>query len=124
MRIAATTQARAGGGAREDCTMQLATLKLKDEALLRDKAYINGAWAAADDGRTIPVTNPATGEVIVEVPRMGVAETRRAIAGADAAFRTWRRKTGKERDAIPGHQPDKRIVVLKEPIGVCAGITP
>src|SRR5579883_2544733 len=180
MRIAATTQARAGGGAREDCTMQLATLKLKDEALLRDKAYINGAWAAADDGRTIPVTNPATGEVIVEVPRMGVAETRRAIAGADAAFRTWRRKTGKERaailrrwadlimenqedlavlmtseqgkplaeargevaygasfvewfgeeakriygDTIPGHQPDKRIVVLKEPIGVCAGITP
>lgn len=160
--------------------MQLATLKLKDEALLRDKAYINGAWAAADDGRTIPVTNPATGEVIVEVPRMGVAETRRAIAGADAAFRTWRRKTGKERaailrrwadlimenqedlavlmtseqgkplaeargevaygasfvewfgeeakriygDTIPGHQPDKRIVVLKEPIGVCAGITP
>ncbi|MCB0191108.1 MAG: NAD-dependent succinate-semialdehyde dehydrogenase [Anaerolineae bacterium] len=27
-------------------------------------------------------------------------------------------------DTIPGHQPDKRIVVLKEPIGVCAGITP
>jgi succinate-semialdehyde dehydrogenase/glutarate-semialdehyde dehydrogenase len=170
----------APGGDLEVCTMQLATLKLKDEALLRDKAYINGAWAAADDGRTIAVTNPATDEVIVEVPRMGVVETRRAIAGADVAFRTWRRKTGKERaailrrwadlimenqedlavlmtseqgkplaeargevaygasfvewfgeeakriygDTIPGHQPDKRIVVLKEPIGVCAGITP
>lgn len=27
-------------------------------------------------------------------------------------------------DVIPGHQPDKRIMVIKQPIGVVAGITP
>ena len=27
-------------------------------------------------------------------------------------------------ETIPGHMPDKRITVIKQPIGVCAGITP
>jgi succinate-semialdehyde dehydrogenase / glutarate-semialdehyde dehydrogenase len=155
-------------------------MHLSDPSLLHSQAYINGQWIDADNGATTPITNPATGEEIARVPRMGVAETRRAIEAADAAFKSWRAKTGKDRakilrrwadlmmenqedlaiiltteqgkplaearaeiayaasfpewfgeeakrvygDTIPQHQADKRIVVLKQPVGVCAGITP
>jgi succinate-semialdehyde dehydrogenase / glutarate-semialdehyde dehydrogenase len=158
----------------------LPALKLKDGSLFRQQCYIGGEWVSADSGKTINVTDPATGEVLGTVPNMGADETRRAIEAANAAWPAWRAKTAKERaailrkwyelmmanqddlgmlltaeqgkplpeakgeiaygasfiewfseeakrvygDTIPGHQPDKRIVVLKEPVGVCAGITP
>jgi len=155
-------------------------MQLNDSRLLRQQCYINGAWVDADNGATLEVTNPATGEVLGSVPKMGTAETRRAIEAANAAYPTWRALTAKDRsnrlrrwfelmmenqedlavlmtceqgkplaesrgeiayaasfiewfaeegkriygDTIPQHQNDKRIVVLKEPIGVCAAITP
>ena len=155
-------------------------LTLKDPSLLRSSCYIDGEWVAADAGATITVTNPATGETVGTVPKMGQAETRRAIEAANAAWPAWRSLTAGARskilrrwfelllehqddlavlmtseqgkslteakgeigyaasfiewfaeegkriygDVIPGHQPDKRIVVTKEPIGVCAAITP
>jgi succinate-semialdehyde dehydrogenase/glutarate-semialdehyde dehydrogenase len=155
-------------------------LSLKDPSLFRQQCYINGQWADADSGKTIDVTNPATGEVLGTIPNMGTAETRRAIEAANAAWAGWRKKTAKERanilrklfnlmmenqedlailmtaeqgkpmaeskgeiayaasfiewfaeegkriygDVIPAHQPDKRIVVTKEPVGVVAAITP
>src|SRR5229473_1901664 len=158
----------------------IAALNLKDPSLFRQQCYIDGKWADADSGKTLPVNNPATGEILGTVPNMGAAETRRAIDAANAAFPAWRAKTAKERavilrkwfdlmmanqedlakiltaeqgkplaearteisygasfiewfaeeakriygDTIPGHQADKRIVVIKEPIGVCAAITP
>jgi len=147
---------------------------------LHDRAYIDGAWTNADSGATYDVRNPSDGTLIASVPRMGTAETRRAIEAAQRAFGPWRKRTAKERaivvrrigelmmesqedlallltleqgkplaearaeiayaasffewfaeegrrmygDVIPSHAADKRIVVLKEPIGVCAGITP
>ena len=159
---------------------RMAQLELKDAKLFRQQCYIDGAWLDADDKSTIAVTNPADGALLGTVPGMGVAETRRAIAAANAAFPAWRAKTAKERsvilrrwfelmmanqddlaqlmtaeqgkplsesrgeiafaasfiewfaeegkriygDTIPQHQADKRIVVLKEPIGVCVAITP
>jgi succinate-semialdehyde dehydrogenase/glutarate-semialdehyde dehydrogenase len=155
-------------------------LTLKDPSLLRDACLMAGEWMSADDGGTIVVDNPATGEAIGEVPNMGAAETRRAIEFADAALPAWRTKTAKERasilrrwfdlmmanqedlaaimtaeqgkplaeskgeiayaasfiewfgeegkriygDTIPAFGADKRIFVLKQPIGVCAAITP
>ncbi|MDG9874039.1 NADP-dependent succinate-semialdehyde dehydrogenase [Pseudomonas juntendi] len=155
-------------------------MQLKDAQLFRQQAYINGEWLDADNGQTIKVTNPATGEVIGTVPKMGTAETRRAIEAADKALPAWRSLTAKERstklrrwfelmienqddlarlmtteqgkplaeakgeiayaasfiewfaeeakrvygDTIPGHQPDKRLIVIKQPIGVTAAITP
>ncbi len=158
----------------------LASLKLKDRKLLRQQCYIDGAWIDADGGKTLAVTNPATGEVLGTVPNMGAAETRRAIDAANSAWPGWRAKTAKERstvlrkwaelmmanqedlavimtaeqgkplaesrgeiayaasfiewfaeearriygDTIPAHQADKRIVVIKQPVGVCAAITP
>lgn len=153
---------------------------LKDPSLFRQQCYINGQWVNADSGETIAVTNPATGETLGTIPKMGAAETRRAIEAANAAYPAWRARTAAERsiilrrwhelllenqedlavlmtaeqgkplaesrgeityaasfiewfaeegkrvygDTIPQHQRDKRIVVLKEPIGVCAAITP
>jgi succinate-semialdehyde dehydrogenase/glutarate-semialdehyde dehydrogenase len=156
------------------------TLVLKDPTLLKTKAYIAGEWQSADDGATFDVKNPATGETIATVPRMGTTETRRAIDTANAAWPAWRATTAKHRatilrkwhdlmlenaddlakiltteqgkplaeakgeilyaasflewfaeegkrvngDTIPTPAGDKRIVVTKEPIGVCAAITP
>ena len=60
-------------------------MKLADAALLRDQAFIDGAWVGADNGKGFPVTNPADGSALGNVPDMGEAETKRAIAAADAA---------------------------------------
>ena len=53
---------------------------------LKEANFINGAWVAADSGKTIDVTNPATGEVIGTVPNAGADETMRAIDAASAVF--------------------------------------
>jgi succinate-semialdehyde dehydrogenase/glutarate-semialdehyde dehydrogenase len=148
--------------------------------LLKELCYIDGAWVGADSGKTQPVTNPATGEVIAQVPVMGAAETRRAIAAAKMAMKEWAARTAADRsrvlrklfnlmmenqdalaelltreqgkplreakgeiayaasfiewfaeeakrtygDVIPSHAADKRIVVLKQPIGVVGAVTP
>ncbi len=153
---------------------------LSDSNLFRQQCYINGEWQAADSGEMLAVTNPANGNLLGQIPKMGTDETRRAIASANAAWPAWRDKTAAERstilrrwndlmlehqedlaqimtaeqgkplaesrgeiaygasfiewfaeegkriygDTIPAHQTDKRIVVLKQPIGVCAAITP
>jgi succinate-semialdehyde dehydrogenase/glutarate-semialdehyde dehydrogenase len=54
-----------------------------------------------------------------------LAESKGEIAYA-ASFIEWFAEEGKRiyGDTIPGHAADKRIVVIKEPIGVCAAITP
>lgn len=75
-------------------------MQLNDSSLFRQQAYINGVWCDADDGAAISVTNPATGDQLGTVPKMGATETRRAIAAADAAWQGWRRKTAKERSSI------------------------
>lgn len=155
-------------------------MQLKDAKLFRQQAYVAGEWIEAESGGTIVVTNPATGETLGTVPKLGATETRRAIEAADKALPAWRALTAKERgaklrrwfelvienqddlaqlmtleqgkplteakgeiayaasfiewfseeakrvygDVIPGHQPDKRLLVLKQPIGVTAAITP
>ena len=156
------------------------TLSLNDSELFRQQAYIGGRWCEADNGTSFQVTNPATGEVLGQVPDMGAAETRRAIEAAKAAWPGWRHKTAKERanllrkwhdlmmanledlarlmtaeqgkplaeskgeigyaasfiewfaeegkrvygDTIPSPWNDRRLVVVKEPVGVCCAITP
>ena len=155
-------------------------MNLKDPSLFRQQCYVDGTWVDADDGGTIEVDNPADNSVVGTIPKMGAAETRRAIEAANDAYPDWRARTGKERaailrkwyelvmenqedlavlmtteqgkplaesmgeivygasfiewfaeeakriygDTIPQHQHDKRIVVIKEPVGVVASITP
>ncbi len=131
--------------------------RLDDTELLRDRCYIDGDWVAGE--QRFDVINPATGETIVAVPRLGAMETRRAIEAAHAAGPGWRALTAKQRagflhrwrelivehteplarlltaemgkeakriygDVIPAHQSDKRLMVIKQPVGVVAAITP
>jgi succinate-semialdehyde dehydrogenase/glutarate-semialdehyde dehydrogenase len=151
-----------------------------DQGLVREACYIAGRWREAQGEQVIQVDNPATGEIVGVVPRLGRAETREAIDAASAALPAWRALTAKARaailrrwfdlimasqddlatlmtieqgkpltesrgevaygasfiewfgeeakraygDTIPTHAADKRLVVIKEPIGVVGCITP
>ncbi|MBW8305247.1 MAG: aldehyde dehydrogenase family protein, partial [Brevundimonas sp.] len=64
-----------------------ARLALKRPDLLREAAWINGAWVTGET--LIEVTNPATGKVLGVVPALGEAETQDAVAAAAAAFPAW-----------------------------------
>ncbi|KSD60450.1 NAD-dependent succinate-semialdehyde dehydrogenase [Pseudomonas aeruginosa] len=66
-------------------------------ALLRAGHYIDGQWH--DGGPTYPVRNPATGELIAEVPRGGAEQTNAAIAAAERSLPAWRGLLAKERGA-------------------------
>jgi succinate-semialdehyde dehydrogenase/glutarate-semialdehyde dehydrogenase len=66
----------------------------------REAAFVDGQWIAADSGKTVTVTDPATGETLGTVPDCGRPETARAIAAADKALPAWRARTAKERARI------------------------
>src|SRR4051812_19464179 len=76
------------------------SIDLKDPRLFRQACYIDGAWVESAARATIDVDNPATGDVIGTVPKLGRAETRQAIDAAARAFPAWRAKTAKERAAV------------------------
>ena len=146
----------------------------------RETNLIGGEWVGADSGKSMEVTDPATGEVIGTVPDGCRAETKRAIAAAAKAFPGWRAKTAAERaeflrrlaalieqnkeelamlltveqgkplaeargevgmsaayitwfaeearrvygDTIPSPWANRRLMVVKEPVGVVGAITP
>ena len=151
---------------------------LKDAALLKTDAWINGQWVGSQT--RFAVSNPATGEELAQVANVGVSDVNAGITAAEVALPAWRALTGKERSiilrrwfdlivansgdlariltleqgkplaeakgevaygasflewfaeeakriagAIPASTwNDKRMLVLKQPIGVCAAITP
>ncbi|MDR3438729.1 NAD-dependent succinate-semialdehyde dehydrogenase [Telmatospirillum sp.] len=151
--------------------------RLADRTLLSDRCYVDGAFVGEPAD---PVTNPATAEVIVSVPRFGEAETVAAVEAASRAFKPWAAKTAKERsnllrrwfdliianradlaliltteqgkplaealgeidyaaayiefyaeeakrvagETLPAHRADARALVLRQPVGVVAAITP
>src|SRR5436190_5585247 len=76
------------------------TLGANTVPLLREQAFIDGEWCDADDCGTFAVTNPATGDELTNVPRMGAIETRRAIDAAARAFPAWRDRPAAERAAV------------------------
>src|SRR4026207_674678 len=61
------------------------------------KMFVDGEFVDALSGETMEVLNPATGEVIAEVPRAGEEDVDRAVAAAERAWETWREKTPKDR---------------------------
>lgn len=62
--------------------------------------FIDGAWSAASDGRTMDVLNPATGEVIGTVACATPADLDRALVAAERGFRTWRKVSPFERSKV------------------------
>jgi succinate-semialdehyde dehydrogenase/glutarate-semialdehyde dehydrogenase len=153
---------------------------LKDKELLKQRAFVDGRWIDADDGRTVTIANPANGSTVGTVPMLGATETGRAIDAAAAALPAWARLTAKDRavvlrrfadlmlanvddlavimtseqgkplaeargevayaasfiewfaeegkrvygEIVPTFRADSRIVVLRQPVGVAAAITP
>jgi succinate-semialdehyde dehydrogenase/glutarate-semialdehyde dehydrogenase len=152
--------------------------QLADPALLKNAAYINGAWVTGEG--TFDVHDPATGKTIASVANLTQQAAGGAIDAANKAWPLWRDKTAKERAAIlmewyrlqmlhaddlarimtaeqgkplaeakgevaygasfvewfaeegrriygetiPSTDQNRRLLVLKQPIGVCAAITP
>jgi succinate-semialdehyde dehydrogenase/glutarate-semialdehyde dehydrogenase len=90
--------------------------------LLLTQAYVDGQWVDADSAVTFPVVNPATQEVVAEVPRMGATETRRAIEAAQRALPGWKGTLAKERarilrrwaDLMMEHQDDLAALLTTE----------
>ncbi len=155
-------------------------IELNDGELFRKQCYVNGHWVDAEDGGTISVNDPATGQTLGTVPSLTAADVASAVEAAHQAYPAWREKTAKERagllrkwyelimahqedlallmtaeqgkpltesrgeivyaasfiewfaeegkrvygDVIPSHLSDRRLVVIKEPVGVVAAITP
>ena len=71
---------------------------LKNPELLIDKAFIGGTWIETKE--KFPVFNPATGEVIVNLPDLGINETREAIDKAFISQKKWASITAKERSEV------------------------
>ncbi|QPM92200.1 NAD-dependent succinate-semialdehyde dehydrogenase [Pseudooceanicola algae] len=63
--------------------------EITDKSLVRSFSYIDGKWRAAASGETIPVTDPATGDLIGGVASLSGAESRAAVDAAQAAFAGW-----------------------------------
>jgi len=69
----------------------------KTSAFLREANLIGGKWVAADSGDTLTVVNPANGQTLGTVPKSGKAETERAVAAAEEAFKSFSKTTAAER---------------------------
>jgi len=66
-------------------------------AVTQQKQFIGGEFVDSTSGETMEVLNPATGEVIAEVPRGTAEDVERAVAAARNAWVAWRDKTPKDR---------------------------
>ena len=142
--------------------------------------FIDGQWCEAASGRRFDVTDPATGEVIGDVPDGDAVDAARAIGAADSAFAAWSTTTARERsdlllaawrlmgeradeiarlmtreqgkplkaarnevnyaadflryyseeatrvvgEWLPSQRPDQRFLVMRQPVGVVAMVTP
>ena len=76
------------------------SLRLRDPSLFREANLIGGEWVQAGDGARIVVTNPATGEVIGQVPSLSRSDIARAIKVAHDAWAGWRQRTARDRALI------------------------
>ncbi|MFM0498096.1 NAD-dependent succinate-semialdehyde dehydrogenase [Paraburkholderia caledonica] len=76
------------------------SLALTRNELIRPLNFIGGKWIAAADGARFPVTNPATGDTIVEVANSSAADARAATDAAASALPAWRGKLPRERAEI------------------------
>jgi aspartate-semialdehyde dehydrogenase len=74
--------------------------RLSDRRLLRELAYVGGAWTAGAGGRSFEVTEPASGESLAWVASLGADETGAAIDAAAAAFPGWKGLLPQQRAAI------------------------
>jgi 1-pyrroline dehydrogenase len=63
----------------------------------RHKNFVGGEWVESIEGGTMEVLNPATGDVIAEVPHSSEADVDRAVEAAERALPAWLETTPRER---------------------------
>src|SRR6478736_1975082 len=118
----------------------MAVITGKDEQLL-----IGGNWVDARSGERFDVTNPATGELVGSVPDGSEEDVGAAIDAAAEALEGWKPLAeaageveysasflewfGGEAErvygqVVPAQNPANRVLVLHQPVGVVAAITP
>uniref|UniRef100_A0A8P4KHK9 Succinate-semialdehyde dehydrogenase, mitochondrial n=1 Tax=Dicentrarchus labrax TaxID=13489 RepID=A0A8P4KHK9_DICLA len=118
--------------------------------LLRTQGYVDGRWVSA--ASVFPVLDPATGKEIARVSDCGPAEAKQAVDAAYKAFHSWKQCTAKGKpireslgeiaysasflewfseearrvygDIVPSPAKDRKILLLKQPVGVASIITP
>lgn len=96
--------------------------RLTDLRLLKEFSYINGQWLSAQSGSTTPVTNPADGGWIADVPALSAAEGKEAVTAAHAAFPAWAELLPQERAVkldrwfalVQEHKEDLAVLVTLE----------
>ncbi|MBS7529925.1 NAD-dependent succinate-semialdehyde dehydrogenase [Hazenella sp. IB182353] len=81
---------------------------------MNKKLYVNGVWIPAKEGKTFPVYNPATKEVIAHVADAGESDVQKAIQAASDAFPLWSRKTALERAELLRDVYDKMVAIKEE----------
>jgi succinate-semialdehyde dehydrogenase/glutarate-semialdehyde dehydrogenase len=64
------------------------------------RLLIDGEWTADGGAGTVPVTNPADGSVLGELPLASAETLDRALASAQRGFEEWRRVSAWDRGAI------------------------
>ncbi|OTG93247.1 NAD-dependent succinate-semialdehyde dehydrogenase [Acinetobacter sp. ANC 3832] len=155
-------------------------MQLQNSTLFKQQVYIDGQWVNADQDKSFAVTNPATGDVIAQVPSVSEQQVVQAVEAAETALESWKLTTAKERsillkkwyalivenqedlatilsteqgkpmtesrgeilygasfiewfaeeakrtygDVIPHDKQGRRLVVIRQPVGVVAAITP
>lgn len=62
--------------------------------------YIDGEWRDAQTGKTLAVTNPATGETIGHVAHAGQADLDLALAATERGFKIWRETSAYQRASL------------------------
>ncbi|XP_010645095.1 succinate-semialdehyde dehydrogenase, mitochondrial isoform X1 [Vitis vinifera] len=90
--------------------------RFQNSGVFRTQGLIGGKWTEAYDGKTIQVHNPATGEVIADVPCMGQPETNDAISSAYEMFNSWSKVTAIERSQCLWKWHDL-LIAHKEELG-------
>ena len=76
---------------------------LHDMSLLKTRCLVNGKWIEAKTKATFPVLNPATGELIAEIPALSPEEIPEVIEYSRIAQKKWALFTAKERSNILRH---------------------
>ncbi|MGJ7533108.1 MULTISPECIES: NAD-dependent succinate-semialdehyde dehydrogenase [unclassified Variovorax] len=97
-------------------------LTLSRPSLQRAANFIAGEWLRSASGRTLDVTDPATGALIAQVPDSNAIDSRAAVDAAHAAFPAWRKTPAKQRaqilkrwnDLVMSHQEDLGRLISRE----------
>jgi len=97
-------------------------MRLQDQRLFRQLAYVNGKWCASDQGQDHAVTDPATDVVLGMVPALSEAQIQQAIDNASSALPAWRALLADERavilmrwhDLLLENKEDLALLIVRE----------